>query len=221
LPVLGLVIVASGSRGPLLATIIAAFILYALSSEHRVQRLLTVIAFGALAFGALSVTSALLPSGSLARIEALMQGQVGASESRRWEALVAAANVIPTRPLGLGFGGFATKVNLWPGEERQFPHNIVAEVFVETGWLAGVYFVGLLWFAFYRIIGLRRINLSRSPGPDGLLAFLTFLLINELVSGEMNDSKVLFAFLAITLGYQRLRVVTQSRTPDVGASSIR
>ena len=204
LPILGLVIVASGSRGPLLATAIAALMGYLVLAKARVTRTIHVIVFAMVASGAFVATDAALPRGSLTRVERFLSGRTGESESKRWEALVVSLDRIPSAPLGIGFGGFATKINLWPGEERQFPHDVVVELLLETGWAAGAYFIWLLCRSFYRVNRLRSTDYA-SLGADGLLCFLIFLTVNELISGELNDSKILFAFVAIALSYERMR----------------
>jgi hypothetical protein len=98
------------------------------------------------------------------------------------------------------------------GEIREFPHNIVLEVFLEGGWFAGLYFTYLMWR------GLKGVYLLGKKGELAwayrlLFCFTVFSLLNDLVSGELNDSKVLLAFLGLSVGlagYSKEKAPVQS-----------
>jgi O-antigen ligase len=91
-------------------------------------------------------------------------------------------------------------LNVLVGSPRQFPHNIVLETWLEGGWLAGITLVALLCVALLRLGLLSRLRTLR-PESGVLAAMFVFLLLNDLVSGELNDSKVLFAVMAIALSF--------------------
>lgn len=199
--ILGVALVASGSRGPLIATVVAATAVYLSPGEQRYARTLRVVAFACVLLGMITAERAALPQGSLDRIESLLAGQPGESASDRAEALRASLARIPSAPLGIGFGGFTTKINLWPGSDRQYPHNIIIEILLETGWAAGLYFIWLVILGFRRLLHARWQSHGRF-GSDALLGFLIFSLMNALVSGDINDNRLLFTILALALSYQ-------------------
>src|SRR6185312_2415895 len=102
-----LVLIATGSRGPLaFAILLLAFLTvrFSLASTKTVALSL------AMFLGAILATTqliSLLPSQSVNRILALVQQQQDASTSERVYAADAALGQIPDHPLGTGFGGFA------------------------------------------------------------------------------------------------------------------
>jgi hypothetical protein len=134
--------------------------------------------------------------------------------SRGFSSLVRLAEAIQDNPLGIGLGGFTAQLVPWrqfPGQfARDFPHNIVLEAFLEGGWLAGLIFVTLLTIALGKSLGLA----VRTPFRvefTGLFALLTFIVLNDLVSGELNDSRLLFAFLGATIGLPSVARLAQER----------
>jgi O-antigen ligase len=100
-------------------------------------------------------------------------------------------------PQGLGFGGLMGRVGD-VGDQRVFSHNLILEAGVEGGWIAGVYIVFLFGFALWRA---RRLVIASPRRPEYLFYFaaLIFLMANDMLSGELNDSRLLFMFLGIVV----------------------
>jgi hypothetical protein len=72
------------------------------------------------------------------------------------------------------------------------------EVFLEGGWVTGLYFVFLLWLALAGVYAEARHG--NSLLDKLIFCLLVFFLANDLVSGELNDSKVLLAFMGLAIG---------------------
>jgi hypothetical protein len=212
LVVLPTVLVATGAKGPLVATPLAlglCLILFGAGIRRYLSRMLLVCVLSA---GALWLSVPLLPWTSLFRVGTFVVGQFGSSEMDRTSFYADTLSGIVANPRGLGLGGFASKFGVAGGEFREFPHNIILEVFLEGGWIAGIYFVYLLWR------GLKGVFLLGKSGQEALLyklvfCFTVFSLLNDLVSGELNDSKVLMAFLGLSVGlacYSKETAVVQA-----------
>jgi len=184
----------SGSRGPLVAALAVLGLLFTLGRQKLgLLKVKLLLAAGLLAV-VLGSSLSLAPEGSLRRVEYFAQGQYGPSERYRVTALETSWSYLKAAPLGLGWGGFGTHVNPLNGLGRQYAHNLVAEVTLESGWLAGAYTLVILAMA-----GLAA--WSRTAHPWGRVAFagLVFYLINSLVSGDVNDNRPLFTFVTVAL----------------------
>jgi len=190
----------SGSRGPMVAAALAlALTFVAGRGKVAVSRLkLGLSACGLAALLALSL--ALAPQGSLQRTDAFVHGEFGASEQYRAEAARISWDRLRRTPWGLGWGGFATQVDLDGAVDRQYPHNLLLEVTLESGWLCGAFTVLLLAAA----LGSAWSATSFLEGRI-LFAGLAFSIVNAFVSGDLNDHRLLFTFLFASLSLWRPR----------------
>jgi len=202
-----LVVVASGARGPLIFLVGVIALLtarFSLSNRYSlVLALVLILATGLL----LSRYAESLPQASINRIEGLLQRQYDDSANERVTAGSAAAESIGRNPFGLGFGGFGRAYSFGMGTDRSYPHNLVLEIAAENGWLAAALFVCIAGFALLR--SYRAAVLEPEFRP--FLAIFVFLLANTLVSGDINDNRLVFALLGIGLQAQTLC----TKTPDM------
>lgn len=214
----GVLLVASGSRGPLLAALaalaVAGPLFYWRSSRVMARFGLAAAAVSVALFLALAVA----PETSGNRIGRLAQGTLGASELTRLDAYTRSLRLIAVHPEGIGWGGFAHRVDQLgtAGADRQYPHNLILEVFLEGGWLAGLYLTLLL-----AGVGLRTAHLRPTSEHHGLFLFFLYFLINTMVSGDLNDNRHLFALMAMGLkaGWEHERA--QGGAHHVGAQGVR
>lgn len=188
----------AGSRGPLLAALVALVVvatLLAADGWKRAQRLLGV----PVVLGAGLALLGWFEGNSFAFQRAT--GLLGAddlSARARLSFYQESLRLIPEHPLGVGWGNFVLSL---PHEYqvafsgiRLYPHNVVLEVAVEAGWLAAA---GLLAFM---ILGIRRLIRAcdrRIGAPCAGVA--VFFTVNAMVSGDVNDNRAMFA--AISLGW--------------------
>jgi hypothetical protein len=190
----GVTAVFAGSRGPLVAAVLA-LVLAAGAGRARTGRDLARLAGAGLLFLALAgPVLSLAPRGSLVRVEAFLHGQYGSSEAYRVNALRAAWERVGDHPWGVGWAGFAVEVDPERGLGRQYPHNLLAEVTLESGWLCGAVTLAVLGAALARAW-----SASWRPGGRVALAGTAFCVTNALVSGDLNDNRPLFMFLSSAL----------------------
>ncbi|RNB87370.1 O-antigen ligase domain-containing protein [Brevibacillus fluminis] len=197
LGILVVVLLGSGSRGPLL-TAVASLILLGLLFYWKKQAYgwrFTGVLVILILVGAYSVTIA--PETASQRIEAFLQGNFTHSEQMRMLAYARSWDMIVQTPLGIGWGGFVEHINLWFGATKQYPHNIFLETLLEGGWLVGLCLIIIPLLALFRIY--RR---ATSMEARVLFALLFFFLTNAMVSGDINDNKEFFAFMALSLVYR-------------------
>ena len=188
----------SGSRGPILAALAVLALLFGAGRMRLGPRLARLAAAGGVFALVLAGSLSLAPKGSLARVEAFFHGQYGASETYRVSALHAAWELVGDAPWGIGWAGFATRVDPERGVGRQYPHNLLAEVTLESGWICGA--VTLLV-----LLAAAGAAWSRTGTPGGRVVFAgtVFYLINAMVSGDLNDNRPLFMFVGCALTLPR------------------
>jgi len=194
----GITALFSGSRGPILAALAVLALLLGAGRIGRARGRLLLAA--ALFLAALGGSLSLAPPGSLNRVAAFFRGEYGESETYRVNALRECWRLVGDAPWGLGWGGFATFIDPERGVGRQYPHNLLAEVTLESGWVCGAVTLAVLGTAVAA-------GWSGAVRPGGRLVFagLLFYLINSMVSGDLNDNRPLFMFAGTALTLRGLR----------------
>ena len=185
----------SGSRGPIVAALLVLVLLFGLGRQRLGRRTLRLLGAAAMLAAILTSTLSLAPAGSLRRMESFFKGQYGGSEQYRVQALRQSWTLLQESPLGLGWGRFATHVDPEKGLNRQYPHNLLAEVTLESGWVCGA--VTLFTLALAATAAWSR---TRLAGGRLVFAGLLFYLVNSMVSGDLNDNRPLFMFVSTALG---------------------
>lgn len=204
----GMVLVAlnTGSRGPIVAAafgIVLALLFARAFVRRRFRSVLLIAAMLAAgwAFAAQSTTQ------GLDRILTFIEGNGDSStaaRSRFWE--IAASN-IPDVPLGGGWGYFGELAYGADGISA-YPHNSVLEITLEAGWLAG------LVFAIFAVAALARyVAGSLSPTTVAMLALFVFALLNSLVSGDVNDNRLMWVLLVAAFLIKKGAVATDAVHP--------
>jgi O-antigen ligase len=195
----GVLLVAVGERGPMIATAVVFASIYVLFRRDAWRGIMKACFLIVAVLGVSRIGVAWLPESSLLRVQSFFGGEFGTSEYERADFFSFSWRYILEHPLGVGLGGFADLYGANRSTDRVFPHNIVLETFVEGGWMAGIYLLGLSWLALRRAYSLAMVLKARLECQFLFCMFL-FFLINEQVSGELNDSKAFFAFMALCIG---------------------
>jgi len=185
-------ILISGSRGPLLASAIALF--FGILAFYRKKILTPKLLFLGLVsitiLATILMTSNLLDGLLSKRVTQFLSGKVGASELARKDAVLKSVEILEGNPIGIGWGGFL-ELGMWrEGEVVPYPHNIIVEVFLEGGWIAGIWFSWLILSSFFRAF-------TATDNTENRGAFILFLcfFLNALVSGDVNTNRIFSLFL--------------------------
>jgi hypothetical protein len=177
-------LLASGSRGPLIAAV-TAFLVAVLAVPGR-RRLTGAIWIVAAAGVALFYGFQSAPIYAQARIASLLAGQLDPSR----ETLYAIAwSSIHAHPMGLGWGGFASLTGI------ASPHNLVLELLCEGGLLFGSMFI--MWLCVV-VIRTRRAAVNYLA----VTAFAILVLnVSEAVIGgtDLRDGRYLFLAVGIAI----------------------
>ncbi|MET0885794.1 MAG: O-antigen ligase family protein, partial [Mycetocola sp.] len=129
----------TGSRGPFLAIGAAVFGVLITAPMFRKYRKRALAAM--LALAAIGLYFALREGGDgAARVFTLLNGEADNSVRVRTYLLSQAFEQISANPFGLGWGNFIDVPGLWryTNGDRLYPHNVLVEVTLEAGWLAGI-----------------------------------------------------------------------------------
>ncbi|WP_433955739.1 O-antigen ligase family protein [Janibacter indicus] len=184
-------LIATGSRGPFISAAIVVIVL----GLTQLQGMRVVRAAGTALLVALGYQLLLsADDAGAARIIGTLDGSINGTESRtpRWTA---ALENIPAHPFGIGWGNFREIVDVGI-TDRQYAHNLLLESWVEAGWLFGLAVMVAC------LVALRTYSRHRFDTP-GLLTFgvFAFLLLNAMVSGDVNDNRPLIAMLGAGLAF--------------------
>lgn len=190
----GWLVLASGSRGVLVAVVVAlTAALVLLRTKGRFDKFY--LAGAALVAG----LGYLVLSGSTGanRLFSFITGAVPATASRDaiWAASWRRIAEHPFSLTGVGWGRFDEVLRpdeLLSSGDRQYPHNVFLEVWVEAGFLAVVALVVLVVLSLWKLS-----RVAASPAGAGLLALAVFSIVNASVSGDINGNRLLWATLAI------------------------
>jgi O-antigen ligase len=186
----------TGSRGGMIATIIALLIVPLTMTTLSPGRLVVAIAMLCIS-GSLAV--AYVPDTVVKRLATtsadVQEGHLGG----RGKIWIAGAKAFARRPLlGYGTSGFRTAIRPFIPTLPQVAHNSFLSVLVENGILGFFFFCGML-FAVFRAI-------RRQPTIDrrfGLVLFATLLIVMLPLTWE--DQKPTWVILALMLGLARAR----------------
>lgn len=191
----------AGGRGPVLALILSFLLFFALSVQGfprlRIDRF--ALRLGVLAFFAtiiLAMVSRELFPTLVLRSEILLT-EGGTSFLTRLDLYRAALDQWATSPiLGGGTGQFAVAVT--GADERLYPHNIVLELGAENGLIGVLAFAIMIGIAFREgLTCLHNGGRFAKTVVRYLLVASCFSLLNAMVSGDINDNRILFTFLGL------------------------
>ena len=191
--ILMIVALGAGSRGPFLAIVAGVFTALITSPVFRKVRGRAILA--AVILGSATVTWASNSnSDGVIRVLDFLSGQQNNSSLTREFFWLKSLDYIGSSPQGIGWGNFVKLPGMaiyGNAQGAQYPHNLILETFVEGGWLVG--FAVLL----YLVASIVRAGLfSVSPVSAAIYGLLVFSTFNAMVSGDINDSRLLWILLS-------------------------
>jgi O-antigen ligase len=210
-PFLAVALLSSGSRGPVLALLLAFVALVALTLKDRSVR--SRLLFVAAGFSAgVAFAPALVPSTALSRATGFLTGDTAAlSSNGRTHLWSRAIDIFSAHPLaGVGTGGFATYEPVF-----RYPHNIVLESAAELGVVGGAAVVVLLAAALRTAVRNWSDARAESDVVDAALAaaLLVAAVVNALLSDAIESTDTLWLAIGLVYG---LRVRGRVVEPEVG-----
>ena len=190
---------AAGSRGPILSLLITFLVYFIFNFQNIFVRvflyssLILSIAFFS------GIKSSQLDFG---KIERLVTKDNKSQNARALFAL-RSFDLIAYYPFGVGLGNWQVYVNkVKPTHllKHEYPHNLVLEIFTELGVLPGLLFLFLLIYILFYNYKKMYFYKNHEHSFYPLLFYLQlYLVINSFFSGSLNDSRLLFVIMAMSL----------------------
>ena len=196
---------ASGSRGPMLALFLTGFIYVILNFNKVIIKISIVLClfFSLLLFPGIQKNI----SGSLEFDRVFMnfskKGASKQSTSTRKNLTIGSFILLQNYPFGVGAGNWQILSNeIRPNHMMplEYPHNLLLEIACEYGIQSMFLFLFLLLFVlnlgYNKMIKFQNDKTSLYP----LLFYLfLFFFLNSLVSGQLNDSRLLFIVISFII----------------------
>ncbi|MEM2592676.1 MAG: O-antigen ligase family protein, partial [Thermofilaceae archaeon] len=191
----------AGARGPVLALILSLALFFALSARGfpfiRIERY--ALRLGVLMLCVLAIFGVVgqeMFSTLTFRFQVLVT-EVGVSALTRFALYREALKLWARSPIwGNGVGQFSVAVT---GEDvRLYPHNIILELGAELGLIGVLIFAMMIGMAFAKsLVTLGAQRGSAKAATRYLLVVCCFALLNAMVSGDINDNRMLFTSIAL------------------------
>ena len=194
-------VVAAGSRGVLVSTT-AALVYFLVAFLTRTRRKFLVIGvMAAIAVSAVALWPVLAAGASTKYRERLFSTQSSEVLGTRSAVYQRAVSAAFDHPIGgLGVGGYTRKT---VAEDDLYPHNIILEFAAEEGLFAAALFVALVAAAW-----MAHRSLPPRATPELLYtgSLLVLLLVESMVSFDINRNRLLWFALGLSFAVSRLRV---------------
>jgi O-antigen ligase len=188
----------SGSRGPTLSVAVALVGVSLITALHHGKSPISLLPLIVIAgIVTLLVSVLTLPYIPLHRFELLLAENKGTSVFARSVLFAIAWKLTLQNPLGIGVGGFDSRVPM----DLTYPHNLFLEVGCELGWLPLAGLLALIVCSMGAMYGV----LKREYSWTSLFLAVALLtaLLNAMVSGDLNDNRVFFAVVLLPFVYSR------------------
>lgn len=214
-PLLGVALVAAGSRGPVLGAIVGLVVLLSLALTDRASRSRLLLLAGCGIVAALLVGQ-LLPGQSISRSLSFLTGSGSGLSSNGRSALWSQAySLFRDHPLfGIGTGGFFAANGV-----EHYPHNLLLEVAAELGVLGLALVIAFLAATVVRLVRSWRF----SVGPDRLrvaviAALFAAATTNALFSADIQENPSVWLTAGFAVGLSLIRGAPREEAPATDAA---
>jgi O-antigen ligase len=204
--VASIVLLQSGSRGPLIATVIG-IVAGIVLPKVRPRRIRAVVVV-ALSAGALVTAFLAAPHYAQERIASVLEGRAIYEGTTRLDLYKVAWDSVQLHPLGIGWGRYEQIAFLG----YRYPHNLYLEVLAEAGVIFGSLF--LIWIVAYFLAARRSATTFASAA---LFSILCALLVEAGISGDINLNRMVFYAIGLTAAVRAVADHRAARTPPAGS----
>lgn len=195
----------TGSRGPIIGFIISVMIytIFLFFKSFRLRkeelRLFRTIMFSTILISLVFIAFNEYFYVTITRFKVLESGLSTQERIRLFSSAIKAIFSFPTFFTGLGIGGFSYYYSGMDIPHGTYPHNIFLEIGSELGVLGLFAFGIIMLHALFK--GLQNIRICENNRffnvAVTVLIFFIYMLLNALVSGDINDNRVLFSSIGM------------------------
>ena len=196
---------ATGSRGPILGLFLTGFIFMLLNFNRVILKLFLsiILLISIIFFTGMQKKISKLGNSKRVFMNITKKGGSKQSTSTRSNLAIGALLVMQNYPLGVGAGNWqvtANKLNPTHLMPLEYPHNLLLEIACEYGIHTMLLFLILIlyvvYMSYYKMIKHKKDMTSLYPL---LFYLLLFFFFNSLVSGMLNDSRLLFIMISFII----------------------
>ena len=190
---------AAGSRGPIFSLFITFLAYFIFNFQNIFVRvfLYSSVIFSVAIFSGISSSQI-----DFGKIERLVTKDSRSQNARALFAL-RSLDLVTHYPLGVGLGNWQIYINkVKPTHllKHDYPHNLILEIFTELGVFSGIIFLFLLFYILFYNYKKMYLYKDYEYSFYPLLFYLQlYLVINSFFSGSLNDSRLLFVIMAMSL----------------------
>ena len=197
LPVFAVTLVATGSRGPLLALVVGLVVLFTLVLRQGRSVRYVAVFLCALVGTVLIVPRVLSAPGAIDRALSVFTHAGGLSANGRDALFTQATDLIRQHPLfGVGTGGFAAFQPI-----EKYPHNILLEVGSELGLVGLILLIAVVVSGFASLAWVWKTRDERLRGQVSLVAaLLVMALVNAGFSGDVTANSDIWLLVGLATG---------------------
>ncbi|MDN4861152.1 O-antigen ligase family protein [Priestia aryabhattai] len=149
---------------------------------------------------------------TFSRMDLLVQSDKGSSVMGREERFGTAVKMIKDSfIIGEGTGSFP--IYYENQDQKNYPHNMILEVFSELG------IIGIIALSILFINGIKQFNKKQNPYHLTIVLCFVYLFLNANVSGDLNDNRAMFTFLGL-LSISPWIEIRKSSTKEISKENI-
>jgi O-antigen ligase len=206
---------ASGSRGPVLALFLTVLVYVFLNFNRVIIRIClgVLLLLSVLVFSGLETEISKLGNSKRVFMNISKKGGSKQSTSTRTNLAIGSFLLLQNYPLGVGAGNWqviSNELNPTHLMPLEYPHNLVLEVACEYGiptvLVLLLLFLYVFHLSYHKMIEYKNDKTSLYP----LLFYLfIYLFLNSLVSGMLNDSRLLFIIISFIIIHKPLIIADE------------
>jgi O-antigen ligase len=206
---------ASGSRGPVLALFLTVLVYVFLNFNRVIIRIClgVLLLLSVLVFSGLETEISKLGNSKRVFMNISKKGGSKQSTSTRTNLAIGSFLLLQNYPLGVGAGNWqviSNELNPTHLMPLEYPHNLVLEVAceygVQTALILLLLFLYVFHLSYHKMIKYKNDKTSLYP----LLFYLfIYLFLNSLVSGMLNDSRLVFIIISFIIIHKPLIIADE------------
>jgi O-antigen ligase len=187
----------SGSRGPF-TILLFIFMLYFFLNFRKIFlrfSILFSIIIAVFLFSNISKDISELGRTDRVFLNVAKKGGSNQSTQTRYELAHRSLNLIKSYPFGIGAGNWQVIANRYDSTHlmaHEYPHNLIFEIMNEYGVFAGILFLLFILHVSYSAYAKMKNNKNENSLYPFLFYLWIFLLLNAMLSGSLDDSRLLF-----------------------------
>ena len=187
----------SGSRGPFTILLLIFMLYFFLNFKKIFLRfsILFSIIIAVFLFSNISKDISELGRTDRVFLNVAKKGGSNQSTQTRYELAHRSLKLIKSYPFGIGVGNWQEIANRYDSTHlmaHEYPHNLIMEIMNEYGVFVGILFLLFILHVSYSAYAKMKNNIHVNSLYPFLFYLWIFLLLNAMLSGSLDDSRLLF-----------------------------